>query len=52
MAEATLKQVAEYFRSGEGGYESLSAFSKDWKLLSETDRAQIREGIGNGTLTY
>jgi hypothetical protein len=47
MPEANLKQIKEFF-----GYVSLSAFSADWKQMSETDRAQIRDGIGDGTFTY
>lgn len=47
MAEASLKEIKDFF-----GYESLSAFSKDWKILPETDRKDIREGLSNGTLTY
>lgn len=43
---ASLKQIAEFF----GG--TLSAFSTDWKALDETSKAQIRDGIGDGSLTY
>lgn len=46
---ATLKQVADFLRK-EG--ESLSQFSAEWKSLSEDDKVQIKEGIGNGSLTY
>lgn len=47
MADATLKQVAEFF-----GYAQLSKFRDDWNNLSDTDRAQIKAGIGDGSLTY
>lgn len=47
MPEATLVQVKDYF-----GYASLSAFSKDWKQLTEEDREQLKAGIGDGSLTY
>lgn len=43
---APLNKVAKFF----GG--PLSQFTKEWKQLSDEDRTQIREGIGNGTLTY
>ena len=49
MAEATLKQVAEFFRK-DG--ESLTDFSKQWSALSESDKAQIKAGLGDGSLTY
>jgi len=49
MAVATLKQVADYFR---GPGETLKAFSEEWKALSDTDKEQLKEGIGNGTFSY
>lgn len=52
MAEtktATLKQVTDYFRK-EG--QTLKGFTEEWKALSEEDKEQLKEGIGNGTLTY
>lgn len=47
MAEITLKGIKDFF-----GYSSLSAFSADWKEMPEKDRAQIKEGLSNGSLTY
>lgn len=47
MAEASLKDIKDFF-----GYETLPAFAADWKQLPEADRAQIRGGITDGTLTY
>lgn len=32
--------------------ETLKSFADQWKSLSETDKEQIREGIGNGSMTY
>lgn len=49
MADATLKAVAEFFR-GEG--ETLKAFSTEWAALTPDDKAQLKAGIGDGTLTY
>ena len=42
-----LKEIKEFF-----GYESLDAFSRDWKSLSEWDRYQIRQGLADRTFTY
>ena len=47
MADATLGQVKDFF-----GYPTLAAFSADWKQLPEKDRAELRRGIGDGSLTY
>lgn len=49
MAIATIKQIADFFRL-EG--ETLSDFSAQWKALPDEDKAQLREGLGNGTLNY
>lgn len=41
-----IKQVMAFFdmKAGE--------FMKEWKPLPDKDRAQLREGVMNGTLTY
>lgn len=49
MADATIKGVYDFFKST---YSSLAQFRKDWDALSETDKAQLKAGIGDGTLTY
>ena len=49
MADATLKQVADFFRK-DG--ETLSQFADEWKNLPDADKAQIKAGIGSGSLTY
>lgn len=43
---ATLKEVRDYLEAPSKG------FATEWKALTDEDRAQIRAGIGNGTLTY
>lgn len=49
MPDATLKQVAEFFRK-DG--ETLSQFADEWKALPDTDKAHLKAGIGDGSLTY
>lgn len=34
------------------GYTNAASFRKEWVLLSDTDKAQLKAGIENGTLTY
>lgn len=46
MAAATIKQIKDYF-----GLESAE-MSKAWRELSDKDKADLKNGIGNGTLTY
>lgn len=57
MENATIKQVADFFKIGDGKVgddprNSLTAFAKEWKELPESSRGQFRVGIGSGTLTY
>lgn len=49
MAEATLKEIATFFRK-EG--ETLSQFAAEWKALPDADKEQIKKGIGDGSFTY
>jgi hypothetical protein len=48
MAEttATLKEVREYFGL------TMPEFRKQWTELDSESKTQLRDGIGNGTLTY
>lgn len=45
--EATLKDVSAFFE-----FPSLGAFRAEWSKLSDEDKRELREGIGNGSLTY
>lgn len=48
-AGTSIKAVADFFRK-DG--ETLSDFSKQWKELSDKDKADLRNGIADGSLTY
>ena len=50
MAAATIKQVTDFFGRLPG--QTLKDWTAEWSALDETEKAQIRDGIGNGTLTY
>lgn len=39
----TPKQIKTFF-----GYDKLTDFSKDWKTVTDEDKAEIREGIAAG----
>jgi hypothetical protein len=57
MADATIKQVADFFKIGNGTVSDdvrngLTAFAKEWKELSTDSKNQLKAGIGDGTLTY
>ena len=49
MAAATLKACADYLRKSN---ETLKEFTEQWKSLSDTDKEQIKQGIGDGTYSY
>lgn len=44
------KVIKEFFGYKEG--QGLREFAEEFKALSEQDKAQLAEGITNGTLTY
>jgi hypothetical protein len=46
MAEASVKDVKDYF--GMSSKEMMT----EWKALDDKSKAEIKAGIGNGTLTY
>lgn len=43
----SLNGVRLYF-----GIPSASAFGAEWRKLSDQDKADLKNGIGNGTETY
>ncbi len=43
---AGVKQVMAYFGM------TAQEMTKEWRALTDEDRRQIREGIGNDTFTY
>jgi hypothetical protein len=51
MAEVSIKQVADYFKIGDGTVSadprnSLTAFSKEWKALSAEEKEWFKTAIG------
>lgn len=46
MAENSLKSIMEFFGM------SASEFMKEWKLMDEQDKTQLKNGIRDGSLTY
>ena len=47
LPNLSLKDIKNFF-----DYPTLKAFSADWKQLTEIDKAQIKQGLQDGTLTY
>lgn len=54
MADASIKQIADFFLGDASGKRvgSLTEFSAEWKALDDESKAQIKSGIGEGTMTY
>lgn len=44
---ASMVDVKNYF-----GYDKIGEFRSDWNALTESDKAQLKQGIEDGTLTY
>jgi hypothetical protein len=49
MATATLKVIADYFKLPG---ETLKDFRDQWERLSDKDKADLKNGLGDGTLNY
>lgn len=53
MATVSIKQVADFFKIGDGTTSSdggdprnsLSSFSKEWNALTDDEKAEIKAGI-------
>ncbi len=53
MTAATMIEVMDYFGYKRAdGKRDVTGFRKDWAMLTEEEKAQLRAGIGNGTFTY
>ncbi len=51
--DATMIEVMDYFGYKRAdGKRDVTGFRKDWAMLTEEEKAQLRAGIGNGTFTY
>lgn len=44
---ADTRPILEFF-----GYPNVASFATEWRKLDDEDRAQIRQGIADGSLTY
>lgn len=49
---AGVSEVFAFFSENKTNSYSMGQFSKEWKLLNEQARNEIRRGIGDGSLTY
>jgi hypothetical protein len=47
---SSLLEIKRYF--GYEGKDGMAKFRQDWSRLSEADKADIRKGMEDGTLTY
>ncbi len=47
---ATIKDVKDFFGMKPG--QSLKEFAEEWKAMDDASKEQIRQGLGDGTLTY
>lgn len=44
---ATLTETMKFF-----GFANMAEFRKEWAEVTTADKKVLRDGIGNGTLTY
>lgn len=51
----TIKQIMDFFNADlDAGdpRKTLKSFSAEWKSLTDDDKAQIKQGLSDGTFTY
>ena len=51
----TIKQIMDYFNAdldANDPRKTLKSFSAEWKGLTDTDKAQIKQGLTDGTFNY
>jgi hypothetical protein len=46
MASASIKQVADFFKTGDPERDTLTAFSKEWKQLDDDTKAEVKALVG------
>lgn len=46
MSNATIKDVSDYFKTGDPKRDSLGSFREEWLNLSEEDRDFFKEEVG------
>ena len=51
MADTGLGGIYRFFAGDDKSY-TLAKFRKEWAELSDSDKAQIKAGIADGTLNY
>lgn len=47
MASATIKDVADFFKTGDPERDSLAAFKKEWMALSEPERDYFKDEVAH-----
>lgn len=55
MAEITIKGIMNFFNEGLAADDirnKPTRFASEWKALSDQDKADIKAGLENETLTY
>lgn len=46
MTDANLKQVADFFKTGDPERDRLASFSAEWKRLTEESKNEIKALVG------
>lgn len=46
MAEATIKQISDFFRTGDADRDRLSSFAAEWKQLSDAEKTELKALVG------
>jgi hypothetical protein len=47
----TLRDIHLFFKGDDASF-TLKAFREQWEALTDSDKAQIKVGMGDGSFTY
>ena len=46
MAQANMKQISDFFRTGNPQRDSLAGFSAEWKQLTDAEKTFFKDEVG------
>ncbi len=52
MSDASLAEIYDYFSDNKQNDYKMGQFRDEWKKLTDQDKADLKKGIGDRTLTY
>lgn len=52
MADANMSDIFKYFSDNKTNSYTMSDFRADWAKLTDQDKADLKQGLSDGSLNY